>query len=99
MIDAVEKNLVSAVVFDWDRTLTKIEGLYGTTRSVKNVSEYKKNLAKNYPISFTEFGKLTDKQVVSYYFHNNNSLDIDERPIIIGILLRVLYDFNVPVLC
>ena len=97
LVRAVEEGLVSAVVFDWDRTLTKVEGLYKPPTPVSTVSEYKTKLNERFPSQFKNFVKLTDKEIVDYFFHNHDDISYEERSAKIGALLGFLNSNNIPV--
>lgn len=69
LIENADKGLVEAVVFDWDRTLTKIEGFWKIPRQkFRSIKEYKKKLSK-YSRDFQGFDKMSDKLIMELYFN------------------------------
>lgn len=97
LVVGVEDNLVSAVVFDWDRTLTKTEGLYAPSTPVSTLSEYKSKLETKYPTELRNLVELSDKDFVAYFFHNHDDPSYEDRPAMIGELLTFLNERNIPV--
>ena len=93
---AVEQNSVLCVVFDWDRTLSKTEGLFGAPPhadlSIKKYREYLKG----------GFEQLSDFQFVSYYFNNLEDYEpsrysSQKRADMIGDLLNFLFENRIPI--
>ena len=69
LIENADKGLVEAVVFDWDRTLTKIEGFWNVPgEKFRSIKEYKKKLSKYNP-EFEGFDKMSDKLIMELYFN------------------------------
>ena len=97
LVVGVEDDLVSAVVFDWDRTLTKTEGLYAPSTPVSTLSEYKSKLKTKYPTELRNLVELSDKDFVAYFFHNHDDPSYQDRPDMIGELLTFLNERNIPV--
>ena len=78
LIKNVDLGLVEVVVFDWDRTLTKIEGFWNIPgKQYKSIRDYKKKLSK-YP-QFEGFDKMSDKLIMELYF-NPDGLCIPDEP-------------------
>ena len=89
---------VLAVVFDWDRTLTKVEGLYTPTGdNVQSLDEYKRGISEMYPDFMGGFDELSDKEVMQYFFHNHDDADINRRPRLIGEMIRDVQSMGIPV--
>jgi hypothetical protein len=97
LVIGVEADLVSAVVFDWDRTLTKTEGLYAPPTPVSTLSEYKSKLKTKYPTELRNLVELSDKDFVAYFFHNHDDPSYEDRPAMIGELLTFLNERDIPV--
>ena len=100
LIDAVKNGLVLCVVFDWDRTLSKTEGLYGSSATGqypafpgnKSVTEYRVGLGEG-------FQNLNDYEFVSYFFNelHDYTEKKESRAAMIGNLLNFLHDNNIPI--
>lgn len=101
---AVQAGLVLCVVFDWDRTLSKTEGLYGMSETEpyglpfpgeKTVKEYREALGEG-------FEKLDDYGFVSYFFNDVDDYDkgkkkSEKRAAKIGDLINFLYNYEIPI--
>lgn len=95
---AVMKGKVLAVVFDWDRTLTKTEGLYSPVDAkTETLEQYKKGLAGKYPKFMGGIDEMSDKELAQYLFHNHDDVDIDKRPRMIGEMIRDVQSMGVPI--
>lgn len=99
----VNEELVSAIVFDWDRTLTKIEGIYepipkyfdSIINYLKHLEEHADNPSKRFP-GITSLG---EKGFIDYLFHNNTDEtpeEIGKRSKLIGKMIKDLQDKNIP---
>ena len=98
---AAMKGTVIAAVFDWDRTLTMVEGLFSPVdKQTNTVNQYKTQLANKYG-SMKGFDSLTDKEVAQYFFHKpsdgDTSSDVSKRPNAVGALLRDLQSMKIPI--
>jgi hypothetical protein len=81
LFSTIKSNKVEAVVFDWDRTLTKIEGFFRVTRTPGNdkfrsVREYRNKLNEKHSHFFTPWESWTDREFVEYLFHS----PLDKNP-------------------
>ena len=99
--DAASKGEVLAVVFDWDRTLTMIEGISAPpNRITHSIGQYKNDLVQKYS-SMEGMEKMSDKDVAHYYFHNpsdgDTKEDVEKRPHLIGTMLRDLQSMRIPI--
>ena len=79
---SINNNKVEAVIFDWDRTLTKIEGFYRVTRipgndTFRSVREYRNKLNEKHTGFFTPWNSWTDREFVEYLFHS----PLDSNPL------------------
>lgn len=104
LIHATESGAVGGVVFDWDRTLTKTEGMLTVPQSLKShIKDGKKRTVRQYINALCEENKstcfdiLTDKEFVEYYFHDIYDDSYKTRPEMIGELLNYLDKHNIPV--
>ena len=99
--DAMGKGEVLAAVFDWDRTLTMIEGISAPPNPITHsVSQYKNDLVQKYS-SMEGIEKMSDKDIAHYYLHNpadgNTEKDVAKRPHLIATMLRDLQTMGVPI--
>lgn len=77
LIENADLGLVEAVVFDWDRTLTKIEGFWTIPKEhFKSIKEYKKKLSKHQ--GFEGIDKMSDKLIMELYFNPDGVCIPDE---------------------
>lgn len=99
LLQNVNEGLVSAVVFDWDRTLTKIEGLYPPIEDA-DIDKYLKKLEKDGDPRFLGIVRLGVKGFVDYLFHNNIDVtaeDISKRSKMIGAMIKYLFENKIPI--
>lgn len=95
---AAMQGKVSAVVFDWDRTLTKIEGLYTPVdKKTESLDQYKKSLAQRYPKFMGGVDEMSDKELAQYVFHNHDDEDVDKRPRMLGEMMRDIQSMGIPI--
>jgi hypothetical protein len=96
-------NKVTAVVFDWDRTLTKMEGIwfpnntesYPKEQGDTTLTYFRKCLSHD-----SEFTRImdvlpNDREHMLYMFHDSEGT-IDIRPKMIGDMFRMLNKNNIP---
>ena len=96
--DAASKGEVLAVVFDWDRTLTKIEGLY-TPVNYSNIGQYLDDLKSSNRKYFEGIEQLEEKGFIDYLFHNNTDKteeNIGNRSKLIGLMIKSLQNSQIP---
>ena len=100
LMQNVDKGLVSAVVFDWDRTLTKIEGIYTPLPEEFNtIMDYLTHLEERGDSRFRGITNLGEKGFIDYLFHNNTdetAEEIGKRSNLIGNMIKKLQDENIP---
>lgn len=99
--DAAGKGEVLAAVFDWDRTLTMIEGISAPPNLMTHsVSQYKNDLVKKYK-TMEGMEKMSDKDVAHYYLHNpadgDTEKDVAKRPHLIATMFRDLQTMKIPI--
>lgn len=99
--DAASKGEVLAVVFDWDRTLTMIEGISAPpNRITHSIGQYKNDLVQKYS-SMKGMELMSDKDIAHYYLHNpadgDAKKDVEKRPHLIGTMLRDLQTMGIPI--
>ena len=94
LMQNVDKGLVSAVVFDWDRTLTKIEGIYTPLPEEFNtIMDYLTHLEERGDSRFRGITNLGEKGFIDYLFHNNTdetAEEIGKRSNLIGNMIKKL---------
>lgn len=77
LIESADMGLVEAVVFDWDRTLTKIEGFWSIPgEQFKSIKDYKTKLSRK--PEFEGFDKMSDKLIMELYFNPDGECIPDE---------------------
>jgi hypothetical protein len=100
--EAILKQKVEAVIFDWDKTLLTRSMWFPQLfiKNTLNVSGYKKDLAHNYS-SLEGIENCSDKEVAHYFFHDPNDgerkTDVVKRPCAIADMLHHLQNMNIPV--
>lgn len=98
LIKSIDLNQVRAVVFDWDRTLTKNEGMYQPPNKIStNIENYIQQLTNKYPRYFSPLKNWSPKDFAVYLFQSPNSSKIDDRFKWLGVKLRAIQERKIPI--